>query len=96
MRKVATLDARGDKAKVQLGRTAKLKAEADKQASIIRTEIHAGAFYSIETADYTDRQLADMTIATIDVFKKRNNRHDVDWFLVRVQRARTWTQLLKS
>ena len=62
VRKVATADARVDKARVQLGRIAKLKAEADKQASIIRTKIHTGAFYGIEAADYTDRQLADMTI----------------------------------
>ena len=68
-RKNATLDARASKAKLQLGRTAKLKAESEKQASIIRTKIHDGAFYDVETSDYTDRQVAELSSATIDVFK---------------------------
>ena len=74
------MDARAKKAKTQLGRAAKLVADPKKQAGIIRTKIHAGAFHGIETADYTDRQIAEMSSATVDASKKRNNRHDADWF----------------
>ena len=81
-RKAATLDARAENGIAQLNRIGKLYARPEDRAKTIRVKTHAGTFYGIEGSDFTDRQIAELPSATINVFKHRSNRYDVDWFVL--------------
>lgn len=79
-RRAATLDSRAERACAQLVRAARAAAAPKSKANNIRVKIQAGALYGIEGTDYTDKQIARLSAKTIDVFKKRNNRYDLDWW----------------
>ena len=42
----------------------------------------------LEGSDMTDKQVASLSVAATDAFKKRNNRHDVDWFYTTCSQGR--------
>lgn len=79
-RKAATLDARLDKGLGHLAGIGRLGADAKEKGTTVGANVQAGTFYGIEESDMTDRQATAFSAATIDVFKKRNNRLDVEWF----------------
>ena len=81
-RKYTTLVERWQKAMMQLKRLRFVVAAATSKARTIRTKIFPGLFYGIEAGDLTERQLAAVAAAVIDVFAARNDNHDVDWFFV--------------
>ena len=64
----------------QLRKLQFLHVDRSMKARIIRTTIYPGLMYGIETHDFTEQQLATLASAVIDVFARRSNMHDVDWF----------------
>ena len=87
-RRAATLDARVHKGLGRLSRIGRLGAGTREKATAIRVKVHSGTFYWIEGSDMTDKQVASLSTAIIDVFKTRNNRHDVDWFCTTCSKGR--------
>ena len=47
---------------------------------MISMKTYAGGLYGIEAGEVKDEQVASMSAAVMDVFNRKNNRHDVDWF----------------
>ena len=72
-RKAAALDNRFGKAGGQLRRATFLKATPHSRANIVRVKVYPGVFYGIEASDCTDKQMASLSSAVINVFKKKNN-----------------------
>ena len=44
----------------------------------IRTKIYAAAMYGIEAAEVTPQKIAKITAGVIDVFRSKNENHNVD------------------
>ena len=80
VRRHTTLAARAQKALSQLHRLKYVAASPQSKAKAIRTKIYPGLFYGIEVNDLSERQLASISAAVIDVFAGRNDNHDADWF----------------
>ena len=55
-------------------------ATVEAKAKAIATKTFAAAFYGIEAAEIATAKVAQPTAAVIDVFRSRNNFHNVDWF----------------
>ena len=70
----------GKKALNQLKRLRYAPAKAEAKANIIIAKTYAAALYGIEAAKVHPAKVAKLTVAVIDVFKSRNNNHNVDRF----------------
>ena len=76
----STLDARWDKALTQLKRLRYAPASVEAKASIILAKTYVAALYGIEVARLQPVKIARLTAAVIDVYRSRNNNHNVDRF----------------
>ena len=65
---------------VQLKRLRFCPATAEAKVGIILAKTYAAAMYGIEAARVPPAKVAKLTAAVIDVFKARNNNHNVDRF----------------
>ena len=79
-RRNRTIEARCATAMVQLRKLKYVQASAESKAKAIRVKVYACLFYGIEANDLTEKQLASISAAVIDVFQGRNDNHDTDWF----------------
>ena len=75
-----TLNKRWDKASQQLRKLKYCPATVEAKAKAIATKTFAAAFYGIEAAEIATAKVAQLTAAVIDVFRSRNDFHNVDWF----------------
>ena len=57
-----------------------MPATVEAKANIIRAKTYAAALYGIEAAKVQPAKVAKLTAAVIDVFKSKNNNHNVDRF----------------
>ena len=57
-----------------------MPATVEAKANIIIAKTYAAALYGVEAAKVTPAKVAKLTAAVIDVFKSRNNNHNVDRF----------------
>ena len=76
----ATMNKRLDTALQQLGRLRHVPATVQAKVHAILAKVYATAFYGIEAAYVAPGQIAKLTSAVIDVFKRRNNDYNVDLF----------------
>lgn len=81
-RKYTTLVERWQKAMLRLRKLSIVAASASAKAKTIRTNIFPGLFYGIEANDLTEKQLAAVAAAVMDVLAGKNDNHDVDRFFV--------------
>ena len=65
---------------VQLKRLRFCPATTEAKVGIINAKTYAAAMYGIEAARVPPAKVAKLTAAVIDVFKARNNNHNVDRF----------------
>ena len=82
-----TLEARIDKALVQLKRLRRCPANVDMKARIIATKIYAGALYGVETATITPARIAKLSAAVVDTFRSKNNSYNADRFYATLTKA---------
>lgn len=75
-----TICKRWEKTMKQLRRLKFCLATAEAKAKAIVVKVYAVAFYGIEAAEITIAKVAQLTAAVIDVFRTRNDTHNVDWF----------------
>ena len=78
--KSPTLCKRWDKAIQQLRRLKHCPASVEAKAKAIAAKTYASAFYGIEAASIAIAKINQLTAAAIDVFRSRNDKHNVDWF----------------
>ena len=76
----STIDKRWDKAMQQLRKLRYCPASVEAKAKAILAKVYAAAFYGIEAAEAPVAKIATLIAAIIDVFRSRNDNHNVDWF----------------
>jgi len=76
----STLDKRWEEAMVQLKRLKFAPATIDAKCMAIKAKIYAAAMYGVEAAEVSPQKVAKLTAAVINVFRSRNNNHNVDRF----------------
>ena len=74
----STLDSRWDRAIAQCRRLRNCPASTKAKVNILLAKTYASAMYGIEVARVTPSQIAKFTVAVVDVFRSRNNNHNVD------------------
>jgi hypothetical protein len=75
-----TLKQRWAQAIIQLRRLKHCPSDAISKTRAITAKIYAAAFYGVEASGINDREVAQMSVAVIDVYRSRNNKHDADSF----------------
>ena len=73
-----TINKRWDKAMQQLRKLKYRPATVEAKAKAILVKVYAVAFYGVEAAEIPAARVAQLTVAVIDVFRSRNDNHNVD------------------
>ena len=75
-----TIEARCEAGLLQLTRLRYAAAENKDKIKAILTKVYAGILYGVEGSDITEVMTARISAAVIDVFRRKNDNHDADWF----------------